>query len=288
MKGTFCFFLFTSLVYAATPVKVLIVDGQNNHDWKLTTPVLKTILLASGRFTVDVATSPPHGGDMSGFQPVFSRYGAVVLNYNGDAWSGQTRSAFDEYVRDGGGVVIYHAADNAFPEWKQFQQMIAVGGWGNRTTDTFGPMIRFRGGKAVLDSTSRRCGNHGRRLPFQVTLRDRKHPIAHGLPPVWMHAGDELYDSLCGPARDFTLLGTAHSLPTNHGTNEQEPMLLTIRYGKGRVFHTTLGHDVPAMECVGFISTFERGTEWAATGKVTLKVPADFPGPNEPSLRKYQ
>lgn len=282
------FFLLIPVTFAATPVKVLIVDGQNNHDWKQTTPVLRQILLDSGRFTVEVATSPPHGADMSHFQPDFAKYGVIVLNYNGDEWSEPARVAFEKYVRQGGGVVSYHAADNAFPEWKQFQQMIAVGGWGHRTTQAFGPMIRFRDGEVVLDSTPKSCGNHGRRLPFQVTMRDRKHPIAKGLPLVWMHAGDELYDSLCGPARDFTLLATAHSLTENHGTNEQEPMLLTVRYGKGRIFHTTLGHDVPAMQCVGFICTFERGTEWAATGKVTVKVPKDFPGPDRPSLRKFQ
>ncbi|MCX6623533.1 MAG: ThuA domain-containing protein [Acidobacteria bacterium] len=271
---------------AAAPVKVLIVDGQNNHQWQQTTPVLKKILLASGRFTVDVATTPPHGGAMSSFRPDFTSYAVVVLNYNGDPWSQEANGAFEKFVRNGGGLVSYHASDNAFPEWKEFQKMIAVGGWGGRTTAAFGPMIRFREGKAVLDSTSKRCGNHGARLPFQVTVRDPKHPVTKGLPLVWMHAGDELYDSLCGPAADFQLLGTAHSLPGNRGTNEEEPMLLTVRYGKGRIFHTALGHDVAAMECTGFISTFERGTEWAATGKVTLKVPADFPGPEEPRLRK--
>ncbi len=286
MGRLFSLLVLSSLALPASPVKVLIIDGQNNHQWQQTTPVLRKILLESGRFTVDTATTPPHGGDMSGFHPGFTKYDVVVLNYNGDPWSEEARTGFEAYVRQGGGFVSYHAADNAFPEWKQFQEMIAVGGWGNRTTGAFGPMIHFRDGKAVLDSTSKHCGNHGKRLAFQVTMRDRKHPIAKGLPPVWMHAGDELYDSLCGPARDFTLLGTAHSLPENHGTNEEEPMLLTVRYGKGRIFHTTLGHDVPAMECVGFISTFERGTEWAATGKVTLKVPRDFPGPDQPSLRK--
>ena len=117
-------------------------------------------------------------------------------------------------------------------------------------------------------------------------MRDVKSPIAKGLPLVWMHAPDELYDSLCGPARDFTVVATAHSLKSNRGTDEEEPMLLTVQYGKGRVFHTTLGHDVAAMECVGFIATLQRGTEWAATGKVTQKAPKDFPGADQPSLRK--
>ncbi|HWQ52196.1 MAG TPA: ThuA domain-containing protein [Bryobacteraceae bacterium] len=117
----------------------------------------------------------------------------------------------------------------------------------------------------ILSATARCCS------------RDRKHSIAAGLPAEWMHAGDECYDSLRGPAKDFSLVATAWSDPANSGTGEHEPMLLAVRYGKGRIFHTTLGHDVAAMQCVGFIATFQRGTEWAATGKVTQKVPVDFP-----------
>jgi type 1 glutamine amidotransferase len=100
-----------------------------------------------------------------------------------------------------------------------------------------------------------------------------------------MHAIDELYDSLRGPAKNVTLLATAFSAPETGGTGEEEPMLFTIQYGKGRVFHTTLGHDVAAMRCVGFIATFLRGTEWAASGKVTQKVPADFPDASKVSIR---
>ena len=275
-----------TLAIAAGPLKVLIIDGQNNHAWRETTPVLKQILEESGRFKVDVVTTPPKGGDMSAFKPNFAAYKVVVSNYNGHDWSPATQAAFEAFVKKGGGFVSYHAADNSFPQWKEYNQMTAVGGWENRTTDKFGPRVRFKEGKVVLDSSPARCGNHGARLPFQVTMRDPNHPIAKGLPPVWTHAADELYDSLCGPAETLTVLGTAHSEPSNHGTGEEEPMLMTIRYGKGRVFHTTLGHDVPAMQCVGFIVTLQRGTEWAATGKVTIKVPPDFPTAAAASVRK--
>lgn len=271
---------------APEPIKVLIVDGQNNHAWRETTPVLKQILENSGRFQVDVATSPPQGADMSSFHPDFSKYAVVVSNYNGDLWPEQTRVEFEKFLHDGGGFVSYHAADNAFPEWGQYNQMIGVGGWGNRKAPESGSMIRFRNGKVLVETVHTHCGNHGQRLPFPVTMRERDHPIVRDLPKVWMHAGDELYDSLCGPAADFTLLGTAHSRGDNHGTNEEEPMLLAIRYGGGRVFHTTLGHDVAAMRCVGFITTLQRGTEWAATGKVTIPVPDDFPTAQATSVRK--
>jgi len=281
--------LMAGLVWAAAahaaPKKALIVDGQNNHAWQQTTPVLKKLLEETGLFTVDVATSPAKGQDMSGFQPAFAGYALVVLNYNGDPWPDTTKAAFDKYVREGGGVVVYHAADNSFPEWKEFNQMIAVGGWGGRTKE-FGRAARFREDKMVFDAPTRNCGNHGQRLPFQVTTRDAKHPIMKGLPPVWMHVGDELYDTLCGPAQELEVLATAHSLSTNRGSDQNEPMLMVIRFGKGRIFHTTLGHDVPAMQCVGFVTTFERGAEWAATGKVTLKVPKDFPTAEQVSVRQ--
>lgn len=272
--------------FARSARKVLIVDGQNNHAWRETTPVLKQLLEQTGLFQVDVATTPAAGADMSGFKPDFAAYQVVVLNYNGDPWAAETKAAFEKYVRGGGGVVSYHAADNAFPEWREYNEMIAVGGWGNRTTEKFGKLVRFREGKVVLDSAAKRCGNHGARLPFLVTVRDASHPIVKGLPGTWLHAPDELYDSLCGPAQALDVVATAHSDVKNHGTGEEEPMLMTIRYGKGRIFHTTLGHDVAAMQCVGFIATFERGTEWAATGKVTQKVPADFPTAEKVSLRK--
>jgi uncharacterized protein len=278
--------VFASLAVAAPLKKALIIDGQNNHEWQKTTPVLKRILEESGLFEVSVATAPPKGGDMAGFRPDFAAYAVVVSNYNGEPWSAETNAAFEKFVRGGGGFVSYHAADNSFPEWLDYNTMTAVGGWGNRTTEKSGPMIRWRDGKAVLDNKPGRCGSHGARLAFVVTMRDPNHPIASGLPVAWMHAADELYDTLCGPAKDFTVVGTAHSDPANRGTGEEEPMLLVTSYGKGRVFHTTLGHDVAAMECVGFITTLQRGAEWAATGKVTQKPPKDFPSAEQVSVRK--
>jgi type 1 glutamine amidotransferase len=285
---SFLLFACFSLSFGAQPIKVLIIDGQNNHAWKETTPVLKEILGSAGRFQVDVATSPPQGADMSSFRPDFAGYNVVVSNYNGDPWPAETKAAFEKFVRDGGGFVSYHAADNSFPEWKEYQRMIAVGGWGGRTTQQFGPTLRFRDGQVKRDPAPANCGHHGKRLPFQVTIRDPKHPIAAGMPGVWMHAGDELYDTLCGPADHVDVIGTARSDPANQGTRENEPMLMAISYGNGRVFHTTLGHDVAAMQCTGFITTLQRGTEWAATGRVTQKIPADFPKSDQPSTRHLQ
>ena len=261
---------------AAPKYKALLIDGQNNHKWEETTPLIKSALESSGLFTVDVATSPPSGSDLSGFKPAFDGYDVVVSNYNGASWAAATKDAFEKYVRDGGGYVSVHAANNAFPEWKEYNRMIALGGWGGRD-ERWGPYARFRNGKLVLDREAGLGGSHGDRHEFQVVVQDSSHPITAGLPVNWMHAQDELYDRLRGPAEKMTVLATAYSDPATRGSGEHEPMLLAIDYGQGRVFHTTLGHDAVAMSCVGFITTLQRGAEWAASGTVTQKVPSDFP-----------
>jgi type 1 glutamine amidotransferase len=267
---------------SAEPIKVLIVDGHNNHTWTETTPVLKKALESSGLFKVDVATA---GKDVSTFKPKFADYQVVVSNYSGPLWPRATREAFVAFVRGGGGFVSVHAADNSFPDWAEYNEMIGVGGWGGRN-EKAGPYVRWRDGKIVRDTTPGAGGSHGRMHDFLVVMRDAKHPIMAGLPDKWLHFNDELYDRLRGPAKNLKVLATAFADKKNGGSGEHEPMLMAVEYGKGRVFHTTLGHDAGAMRCVGFIVTLQRGAEWAATGKVTQKVPDDFPTADKTRTRR--
>lgn len=247
--------------------------------------MIKSYLEQTGLFQVKVATTPPMGSDMSSFKPDFKGVSVVVLNnYDADPWPKETQIAFEKFVREGGGFVSVHSSDNAFPDWKEFQEMIGVGGWGGRT-EASGPHVRWRDGKQVVVQEPGNSGHHGPRHEFLVTTRTPEHEVMKGLPTSWMHVQDELYDSLRGPATNLTVLATAYSDPKYDGTGENEPMLMAIHYGQGRVFHTTLGHDPEAMLCVGFITTLQRGTEWAATGKVTQKVPSDFPGSDKPTTR---
>lgn len=276
----------TAASSAAPPLKAVVIDGQMNkwHDWKSVSPELVKQLEETGLFQVDRITSPAEGQDMSGFRPKFSAYDVVVLNYDAPDWPDAVKRDLEAYVRGGGGLVIYHCADNAFPTWKEFNEMIAVGGWGGRT-EKDGPYVRWRDGKIVYDMTPGPGGAHGPQHEFTLDVREPDHPIMQGLPPVFMHVKDELYHSLRGPAKNLTVLATAYSPKDKKGSGEHEPMLMTIQYGKGRVFHTALGHAVPQVKSVAFIVTYQRGAEWAATGKVTQKVPADFPGPDKPSVR---
>lgn len=271
-------------VSAESVIKTLIVDGQNNHAWQKTTPLIKATLEKTGRFAVDVATTPEKGGDMAAFKPKFSDYRVIVSNYNGEPWSKETSAQFVEYVKNGGGFVSVHAADNSFPEWTEYNEMIGVGGWGGRNEKS-GPYVRWRDGKFARDTQTGRGGSHGKRHPFEVIVRDTAHPITRGIPTSWMQAEDELYAELRGPASNMQVLATAFSDKATGGTGEHEPMLMVIEFGKGRVFHTTLGHDPVAMSGIGFQVTLQRGTEWCATGKVTQpSITAAQLAAKEPSL----
>lgn len=261
--------------------KTLIITGQNNHKWQASSPLLKQILENTGMFSAEVMITPEKGGDMSTFNPDFSKYKLVVLDYNGDNWSEKTNDAFLKYVRNGGGLVIYHAADNSFPEWKEYNEMIGLGGWGNRN-EKDGPYIYYKRDKMIIDTASGRGGSHGKRREFLVRTRITDHPITKGLPVRWMHGNDELYSELRGPAKNMQILATAYAdTAAGGGTMRDEPMLMTITFERGRIFHTAIGHadegGGPAMKCVGFIVTLQRGAEWAVTGNVTQPVPYDFP-----------
>ena len=283
-------FLFSAAVIAAFLLsncsnekvhKALIVTGQNNHNWQASSPVLKQILEETGMFTAEIVTTPEKGGDMSTFKPDFSKYKLVILDYTGDSWPEETNKAFVDYVNNGGGVVVYHFACSAFPGWKEYNEMIGLGGWGNRS-EKDGPYVYYSRDKLIIDTAAGKAGSHGKSREFMVRGRDLEHPIMKGLPARWMHANDELYSELRGPAKNLQILATAFADSTKGGgTMRDEPVLMAITYGKGRIFHTALGHAEegggPAMQSVGFIVTLQRGAEWAVTGTVTQSLPADFP-----------
>jgi type 1 glutamine amidotransferase len=271
-----------------TKYRTLIITGQSNHNWKASYPVLKTILDESGLFITDVAITPEKGGDMDTFNLDFSKYKLIVLDYNGDSWSEKTRKGFINYVKKGGGVVVYHSACMAFPGWKEYNEITGLGGWGDRNEKS-GPYVYYKNNKLVTDTSAGIGGSHGKRLEFEVRIRNTDHPITKGLPVRWMHGNDELYSRLRGPAKNMNILATAYADTVGKGTGRDEPLLMTITYGKGRIFNTALGHadedGGPAMHCAGFIVTLQRGAEWAVTGNVTQAVPFDFPTAAGVSLR---
>ena len=310
-------------------IKALIVDGQNNHGiWPKTTIMMKEFLLETNLFEVDIKrmnytwqgphSKPPTGIEditeliskytVSGmetkkvveepevdktFSPKFTDYDVVISNlgWKTAVWPEDTQRSFEKYMREGGGLVIVHAANNAWPEWEEFNKMIGVGGWADRNTKNGDAQLFFdKEGNMQKQTEESACGSHGPEMEFIIENRAPSHPIMQGIPNRWLHTKDELYERLCGPAENVTVLATAFSDaegnsppwdPKVKGANRSEPILLTVEYGEGRTFHSTLGHSDYSMECVGFISTFTRGCEWAATGSVTLPLPENFPTEEE-------
>ena len=232
------------------------------------------------------------------FSPDFENYEVIISNFGWKAsgWPEATKRSFESYINDGGGLVVIHAANNSFGDWNEYNKMIGLGGWGGRSTAS-GPYVYYNDeGELVHDPSEGDCGSHGPQHEYVLTTRSPEHPIMQGLPQKWLHTKDELYDRLRGPAENMTVLATAYSdvdgngPPWNKkvkGTGRHEPLLFTIEYGEGRIFHNALGHMDYSMECVGFITTFQRGAEWAATGKVTQQVPGDFPEEDATSSRKW-
>jgi hypothetical protein len=265
---------------AEEKIRVILIDGQNNHNWKATTPVLKKELEQTGRFTVDVASNVKANEKSPtatvSFPPDLGKYDVLLSNYNGAAWPKEFQTDLEERLSGGKiALVIVHAANNSFQGWGQFNEMIGLGWRG----PTFGERLTLDAdGKEVRVPKGKGPGaGHGAQHPFLITIRDAEHPITKGMPREWLHTQDELYHGLRGPGVHMHLLATAYSDKSKGGTGEHEPMIWTVTYGKGRVFHTPMGHDVPGMRCVGFAATLQRGTEWAATGKVTLPLPDNFP-----------
>lgn len=294
LKTVFCLLLLlfaSCTLNARKPIKALLVTGQNNHNWKVSHVAIKSILENSGLFAVDFAISPGQGQDMSSFLPDFTPYQLVVLDYNGDNWPQETQKRFLDYVENGGGVVVYHAADNAFSGWHEYNKVCALGGWEGRNEKS-GPYVYWQDGRLIKDSSDGAGGSHGKQHEYVLNGRDKTHPIVKGLPLKWKHAKDELYDRMRGPGNIKDILYTAYSDKETGGSGREEPLMFTVDYGNARIFHTMLGHageslEVnPAMQCAGFQILLLRGSEWAATGKVSQKVPKDFPTQQTCSFRK--
>ena len=296
--------IFTALSAYAKPISILIVDGQNNHNWRAMTPFMKVQLEKTKMYTVDVSTTPQRTrvpGNLSKekreaaikaanelnaknwkeWRPAFAKYDVIISNYNGQDWPKPVQAAFEKYMKEGGRFVVVHAADNSLSNWLEYNKMIGLGGWGGRT-EKHGPYVYYdEAGKLVRNTQKGRGGSHGPQHEFTIEIRDSKHPVTHGMPAKWKHGRDELYDSLRGPAENMHVLATAWSAKSKR----HEPMMMVIKYGKGLVFHTPMGHENGvSLQCVGFITTLNRACEWLATGKVTTGLPKNFPTADKVSV----
>src|SRR5262245_27292966 len=252
---------------APAKIAALIITGQNSHNWKNSTPPLRKVLEDTGRFDVRV-TEEFRGAGAETLAP----YSVAIVNYSDSRnnpatrWGTKTDEAVLDFVRSGKGLVIYHWAVAAFDGWTEYEKL-SGGSWRPN------------------------YGHHSARHDFVVTVKDAEHPITQGLKSSFPQTNDELYARLrWQPEGSFHVLATAwddHALYAARRTDSSapqplegpaadEPMFWTVDYGQGHVFVTVLGHDETNIVTPAFATTFTRGTEWAATGKVTLPIPAEM------------
>jgi type 1 glutamine amidotransferase len=272
------------------PIRVLIVDGYSNHDWKQTTKVTKWILEESGLFEVDVFTMPTDTLSQLDGHPTFNRYAVVIQNTNNIhnpslRWPRQAELELERFVKEGGGLYILHSANNAFPHWAEYDKIIGLG-WRPKTVgyaleiDTNKKIIRLPPGEGSGTG-------HGNRFNAVIQILTR-HPINRNYPSEWQTVNTEVYSFPRGPAENCTILSYAFD---SSDTRRMWPVEWVVTYGKGRVYNSSLGHlwreEVypAAYRCVGYQTTVIRATEWLATGKVTYPVPGNFPKKDSPSLR---
>lgn len=313
--------------------KVLIIDGQNNHYvWPKTTQIMKSYLEQTDLFEVDIYRTDTiwlgikynkeTPGTLEKYiteypidsakhfisaEPVkttdvpvdFNKYDLIVSNF-GERVANlpeSTKKNLENYMNNGGGLVVVHAANNAWGDWPEFNKMIGLGAWGGRDSISGSYAYYNNNDELQIDPSPGTCGSHGAQHEYLVTSREPEHPIMKGLPLKWIHAQDELYERMRGPFENATILATAYGdveknaqtwEPELKGTGWHVPTLMVINYGKGRIFHTTLGHFDYSMECVGFMTTFQRGAEWAATGEVTQEIPDDFPSVDKSRSRIWK
>ena len=235
-------------VGAQDRIPVLLITGANNHDWEYTSNELEKILEGTGRFDVTSTADPASTLATEDL----GRYRLFFLDYNGKRWGEAAEKRFLDAVRGGTGVVVMHAADNAFTGWKDYE--------------------------ALVGDCWRKGTGHGSFHPFDVVVKDLNHPITAGMPDMLAHP-DELYHRLVHMhGAERRVLMSAYSDKKNGGTGREEPMALVLRFGKGRIFHTPLGHvwrnNEPSRASIAdpqLKLLLARGAEWAATGKCTLE-----------------
>ncbi len=228
-------------------LKLLILSGSNNHEWKKTTPQLQKMYLKSGRFEVTTTEAP----DTLNYDD-FRQFDAIVSNWTAwpehdYRWPKLTEDGLMRYIKEGGGFVLFHAASATFYDWPEYHELVGST-WG--------------------DSTA-----HGKIVPHKIVFRDMEHSITKGMADFWIT--DELWVH-SGTQPKLKILAESYSNPKNKGRGMMEPVVTWNTLGSGRCFHNILGHNVRAMKNTGWETLMLRGTEWAATGEVTIPVPTEL------------
>jgi type 1 glutamine amidotransferase len=240
--GLLAGFAAASASVSAEPIRVLLLSGQNNHDWKATTPQIEAILGEGGRFAVDVTEEPGTltARALAPYDVLVSNWNAFGLDPLRSEWPRETREAYLDFVRRGKGHVVVHAGSSSFADWEDYRRL-------------------------TLASWKKGQTSHGPNHEFPVRIEDIAHPVTAGLDGFT--TTDELWNRP-GLAEGAEVLASSFSAVDQGGTGRWEPSVLAGRFDQGRSLTLLLGHDVRGMSRPGFRALLRRAVEWAATGDV--------------------
>lgn len=244
LKNIFILAITSLLIFAQcnepASLNAIVVSDQSNDLGK----DIQTILKNTGLFDVDIE---------KGTSPDFADYDVVIVNTEKGNWNDKTKEAFLSYVKSGGGVVVLSNSGSAFSEWTEYQKIVGA-------------------------SSDKSTGKSDEAYDYKVTNVNTEHPVTKGLNTNWLHSDDFLLYNSVSTNEDVEVLSTAVADSIHGGSGKSLPVIFTVQFGEGRVLHSTLGNNSgSSMQCVGFITTLQRGAEWAATGVVSQEVPLDFP-----------
>ena len=275
---------------ADKPIRVLLIDGLSNHDWQRTTQLVKGILATTKLFDITISTAPARLDELNynTWCPDFNRCDVVLVNYNNlgqkVTWNDTARSAFEKFVKNGGGVFVLHSANNALAEWPEYNKIIGLG-WRKKE---FGDAIQIGADeKPIRIPVGQGEGTSHQPRKDRLIHLIGDDPIHVGMPRMFMTPLIEVYNYTRGPAENLTV----ESWAEDPKTQVRWPIEWTVTYGKGRVYCSSFGHvwrnevDPVDMRCAGFQTIMVRALQWLAQQPVTYPIPSDFPGPDKVSLR---
>ncbi|MFV0364374.1 MAG: ThuA domain-containing protein [Suipraeoptans sp.] len=259
-------------------LKILLITGivTDEHDPKVN-PMIRFMLESTGKFDVKIveefkgATSKTLEG-----------YDAVFVNYDGKenvetpfvGWGSETEKALYQYVKNGGGAIMYHSSfikgEPEFPE--EYTRLV-------------GCDFDFAGG-----------GRKSPKLEMIVDTKAEAGEIVEGAAKSWMTVQEDFFVNMKwlsdvpinvvatvrDDIEDYTPEKTqAHrryefenvDLEKLPGMNTDQPVAWTHNYGKGRVFTTSIGHGPDTLRRPNFVGMICRATEWVASGKITIPYP---------------
>lgn len=217
---------------AEKPIRVLIVDDQSPGYYHMgTATTLRNFLRQDKRFEVVLAED----AEILGTDVLFD-YDVILLhfkNYRIPKRDAAMKANLDKFVTEGGGLFVFHFACGAFEDWANFDKLAG----------------------RVWDPDKPPHDPYGR---FAVQIIDKAHPITKDLGNFDIQ--DELYT--CLKESEVPIHVLAESVSKVDG--KKYPMAFVLEKGKGRTFHTTLGHDDQSLSSAEFQTMCKRALVWCA------------------------